>query len=153
MIDWFRQIEVLLIVAALTAMLARRLRLPYAVGLVAAGLTIHLAAPQLALDFSKEFVMAVLIPPLIFEAAYALRWERLRPMLPAVLTFATVGVMLSAGVMALVLGGSGLLDWRAATCLAIAMAAIAAWVRVESACAPAASSSSRARRGGPLAPR
>jgi CPA1 family monovalent cation:H+ antiporter len=84
----------LLLISAVVAMLTRRLRLPYSVGLVAAGIALALLpfSPQIAL--TKDLLFTVLLPPLIFEAAFYLRWKDLRKDLPVVLLLATLGVPL-----------------------------------------------------------
>ena len=68
----------LLLISAVVAILTRRLRLPYSVGLVAAGIALALLpfAPQVAL--TKELLFSTLLPPLIFEAAFYLNWQQLR---------------------------------------------------------------------------
>jgi len=93
-------IALLLLVAAVVAMLTRRLRLPYSVGLVVAGIAIALLpfAPKVTL--TKELLFSALLPPLIFEAAFYLNWRQLRGDLPVVLVLATLGVVVSAGVTA-----------------------------------------------------
>lgn len=63
----------LLLLAAVVAMLTRRLRLPCSVGLVAAGIGL---------------------------AAFYLHWDQLRRNFSVVLVLATLGVVLSAGVTA-----------------------------------------------------
>jgi CPA1 family monovalent cation:H+ antiporter len=90
----------LLLISAVVAMLTRRLRLPYSVGLVAAGIVLALLpfSPRIAL--TKDLLFTVLLPPLIFEAAFYLRWKDLRRDLPVVLVLATFGVILSAAAMA-----------------------------------------------------
>src|SRR5579871_6551123 len=90
----------LLLISAVVAMLTRRLRLPYSVGLVTAGICVALLpfAPQVAL--TKDLLFSTLLPPLIFDAAFDLKWVKLRRELPVVLVLATVGVALSAGVTA-----------------------------------------------------
>jgi CPA1 family monovalent cation:H+ antiporter len=90
------KIELLLLVAALVAMLARRFRFPYTVGLVFSGAALALIplAPVIAL--TKELIFSLLLPPLIFEAALTLPWVELRKVLGMVLAFATAGLLLSA---------------------------------------------------------
>ena len=96
----FEKGALLLLISAVVAMLSRRLRLPYSVGLVAAGIVVALLpfSPQVSL--TKELLFTALLPPLIFEAAFQLNWKQLRVDLPVVLVLATVGVVLSAGVTA-----------------------------------------------------
>lgn len=95
------RIEILLLIAAVVAMLARRLHVPYSVGLVFAGIALALLpfSPNIAL--TKQLVFTAFLPPLIFEAAFQLRWRELRKDLPVILTLATVGVVLSAAATAI----------------------------------------------------
>ncbi|MFL5711031.1 MAG: cation:proton antiporter, partial [Chloroflexota bacterium] len=71
----------LLGVAVVVAILVRPLRLPYTVALVIAGLLAGLLA-RLAgyppVDVSPELVLLVLLPGLVFEAAYRLRLTEIR---------------------------------------------------------------------------
>jgi CPA1 family monovalent cation:H+ antiporter len=61
----------LLLVAAVVAMATRRLKLPYSVGLVAAGMALALLPMAPKISFTKEIIFDLLLPPLIFEAAPA----------------------------------------------------------------------------------
>jgi CPA1 family monovalent cation:H+ antiporter len=94
------RVEILLLIAAIVAMLARRLHVPYSIGLVFAGIGLALLpfSPNIAL--TKQLVFTAFLPPLIFEAAFQLRWRELRKDLPVILTLATVGVVLSAAATA-----------------------------------------------------
>src|SRR5262245_62888212 len=93
-------IEILLLVAAVVAMLARRLRVPYSIGLVCAGIALAISSLTPAIHLTKELVFGTLLPPLIFEAAFQLRWRELRKQLPIILTLATIGVAFSTVVTA-----------------------------------------------------
>jgi monovalent cation:H+ antiporter, CPA1 family len=90
----------LLLVAAVVAMLTRRLRLPYSVGLVAAGIILAILpfAPKVSL--TEDLIFTVLLPPLLFEASFYIHWHQLRRDLPVIVTLATAGVLFSAGVTA-----------------------------------------------------
>lgn len=90
----------LLLVAAVVAMLTRRLRLPYSVGLVAAGVILAMLphAPQIFL--TKDLIFTALLPPLLFEAAFHIPWVELRRNSAVILALATAGVLLSASVTA-----------------------------------------------------
>jgi CPA1 family monovalent cation:H+ antiporter len=90
---------VLLLVACLIAMLTRRLGLPYIVGLVAAGFLIALLPNSPNLPLSRELIFNVLLPPLVFEGALQLDWERFRNELPLTLTLAFVGVAIATAVV------------------------------------------------------
>ncbi|WP_028218110.1 cation:proton antiporter [Paraburkholderia oxyphila] len=94
--------ELLLLVSALVAMLVRRLRMPYSVGLVIAGISLSLLASSRFPDIplNKDFIYNVLLPPLIFEAAFHMRWAEVRRDFAVVQTLAILGVLLSAGVTA-----------------------------------------------------
>jgi CPA1 family monovalent cation:H+ antiporter len=90
----------LLLIAAVVAMLTRRLRLPYSVGLVAAGIALAVLpyAPRIAL--TKDLIFTALLPPLLFEAAFYIDWNQLRRNFPVIAVLATAGVALAAGVTA-----------------------------------------------------
>ncbi|MBI1793124.1 MAG: sodium:proton antiporter [Chloroflexi bacterium] len=89
-------IAILLLIAALVGMIARRLRIPYTVGLVLTGIMLALFSfiPQISL--TRDLLFTVLLPPLIFEATLFIRWKELRHNLPVILVFAVIGVILSA---------------------------------------------------------
>jgi CPA1 family monovalent cation:H+ antiporter len=84
----------LLLIASAVAVLARRLRLPYTVGLVLMGLVLSLLSPT-AIRISPQIILALLVPPLIFEAAFHLRWDDLRRDFWLVLLLAIPGVILT----------------------------------------------------------
>lgn len=90
----------LLLVAAIVAIMTRRLGVPYSVGLVAAGMGIALLPIAPRISFTKELIFTTLLPPLIFEAAFHLRWSHLRRELALILALATVGVVVSGAVTA-----------------------------------------------------
>jgi len=89
-------VGILLLIAAVVAMVARRLRVPYSIGLLFAGIALAFLPFSPNLELTKELVFTAFLPPLIFEAAIQIRWRDLRKELPVVLTFATGGVLLSA---------------------------------------------------------
>ena len=84
----------LLGLAALVAIVARPLRLPYTVALVVAGLVVGAVATVLgvpAIDVTPELVLIVLLPGLVFEAAYRLRLDELRRWLSGLVLLAVPG--------------------------------------------------------------
>jgi CPA1 family monovalent cation:H+ antiporter len=96
----------LLGVAVVVAILVRPLRLPYTVALVIAGLGAGLLARIAgypAVDVSPELVLLVLLPGLVFEAAYRLRLTEIRRWFGGLLLLAIPGVVISAAVVAIVL--------------------------------------------------
>ena len=99
----------LLLIAAVVSMLARRLRLPYTVGLVFAGAAVALFHPPFEITLTKELIFYAFLPPLIFEAAFQMRWEGVKKDLPVTLTLATLGMIVSAA--AVTAGTVWLLHW------------------------------------------
>ena len=89
-------IEFLLLIAALVAMVAQRVHIPYTVGLVLAGIVLSFFPFGPRLELSKELIFTVLLPPLIFEATLFIRWRELIYNLPVILIFAIIGVVFSA---------------------------------------------------------
>ena len=102
----------LLGLAAFVAIIARPLRIPYTVALVVAGLLVGIGASAIGyptVDVSPELVLLVLLPGLVFEAAYRLRIRQLRRWYRGLVLLAVPGVLVSAGVVAVVLNvGTGL---------------------------------------------
>lgn len=90
----------LLLIASVVAILTRRLGLPYAVGLVAAGMGLALLPFVPKVSLTRELLFTGLLPPLIFEAAFYIRWEELRRDLAVIVTLATVGVVVSGAITA-----------------------------------------------------
>ena len=84
----------LLLIASAVAVLARRLRIPYTVGLVLIGLALSLLSST-AIRVSPQIILALLVPPLIFEAAFHLRWDDLRRDFWLILLLAVPGVILT----------------------------------------------------------
>ena len=83
--------------------------LPGSVGFAAIGLVASLVLPQLSLAVTPELVLVVLLPGLVFEAAYRLHWEDLRRSYGSIAFLAVPGVLLSAAAVAIVLwAGTGL---------------------------------------------
>ena len=94
------QIGLILIIACVVAIVSRRLRLPYSVGLVAAGVSLAALGGALNLVVSPDLIYTVLLPPLIFEAALQLKWRPFRSDLPVTLLLAFPGVVLTAAIIA-----------------------------------------------------
>lgn len=101
-------IVVLLLIASVVAIVARRLRLPYTVGLVLIGLVLSLLSP-VAIKISPQIILALLVPPLIFEAAFHLNLEHLRRDFWLIILFALPGVILTTLLVGgVVAAGTGL---------------------------------------------
>jgi len=89
----------LLLVASLVAIVVQRFRLPYTVGLVGIGLLFASIFEPLDTPISSEIILSLLVPPLIFEAAFHLRLEDLRRDLGLILLLAVPGVILTTFVV------------------------------------------------------
>ncbi len=96
----FPALGALLLIAALVAIATQRLRLPYSVGLVAAGVALALAAPGSTPPLTRDLIFLVFLPPLVFEAAIQIPWKPLRRELPLLLALVTAGVAIAAAVVA-----------------------------------------------------
>ncbi|MGA2710175.1 MAG: cation:proton antiporter [Steroidobacteraceae bacterium] len=94
------ELGILLFVSALVAIIARRLRMPYSVGLVLAGMGLYFSHVRLELHLTKDLIFVVLLPPLVFEAALCISWREFKKDLPVVTLLATVGVLLAGSVTA-----------------------------------------------------
>jgi CPA1 family monovalent cation:H+ antiporter len=89
------KIILLLIIAAVVALVAGRLKLPYTVALVLAGLGMGLAHVELGLHLTKDLVFAVFLPALLFEAAFHLDISHFRRNAGPILVLAVLGVIIS----------------------------------------------------------
>lgn len=87
-------IVLLVVIATLVAIAVRRVRLPYTVSLVLVGLLISIRRP-LAVELTPELIMAIFVPPLLFEAAFHLDFALLRQNLTPILVLAVPGVVLT----------------------------------------------------------
>ena len=119
----FQAGALLLLIAAVVAMLTRRLRLPYSVGLVAAGIVLAIFpfAPKVSL--TKELIFTALLPPLLFEAAFYIHWEQLRRDFSVIAVLATLGVLVSACVTTIGMHYLARWQWSGALVLGVLIAA------------------------------
>ncbi len=104
----------LLLVAILVGLAARRLRVPYTLGLVLVGLALAILA-HIEIPLTADLILGLLVPPLVFEAAFHLRAEALRKDLAPILAFAIPGVVLTTVVV------GGLIHYFAGLDLPLAM--------------------------------
>ncbi len=110
-------IILLLTIALIVGIAARRLKMPYTVGLVIVGLLVFVVANVFNLlddypylkgvhelldelihldpDVTREIILGLLVPPLIFEAAFHLRSKDLRRDWKIIASFAIPGVVLT----------------------------------------------------------
>ena len=84
----------LLTAAALVAMAVRYLKVPYTVALVVVGLVLSFFPNFLSIEISDELILAILVPPLLFEGTMHMSWRKLKAELPGVLFLALGGTLL-----------------------------------------------------------
>jgi CPA1 family monovalent cation:H+ antiporter len=129
---------ILLIISSAVAVTARRLRLPYTVGLVMIGLVMAFFSPlflpgetniyiKQLLDISKnpilpEIILGLLVPPLVFEAAFHMKIEDLQRDFWLIMLFAVPGVVITTLLVgAMVSWGSVIIPSIAVIQLRVAM--------------------------------
>jgi len=105
----------LLAVAMLVAIAARRLELPYTVGLVVVGAALKFVRLDLGEHLTHDLVFDLILPPLLFEAALALSWRELKRDLVPILVFSTVGAL--AATFFVAEGMTVLMGWPFASAL------------------------------------
>ena len=94
------QIEFFLFIAAIVAMVARLIKIPYTIGLVIAGIALSFLPFRDSVGLSKELIFVSFLPVLVFEASFYIRWKELKENFAVVLILATVGVIFSATITA-----------------------------------------------------
>jgi monovalent cation:H+ antiporter, CPA1 family len=106
----------LLLVASLVGIVANRLRLPYTVGLVLIGLALSLSMQgQEMIEIPPEIFLGLLVPPLIFEAAFHIRARDLFDDLIPILALAIPGVLITTFLV------GGVVAWGTGFSLATAL--------------------------------
>lgn len=99
----------LLLAAIAVALIARRLHLPYTVGLVLAGAALAMAHVHTAIPLTHEIIYSLILPPLLFEAAINIHWRELRQEALPVLVLAIGGTLIAAA--AVTAGMHWVLGW------------------------------------------
>src|SRR5579859_6405960 len=113
----------LLLIAVVVAILTQRVNLPYSVGLVAAGVALSFLRFSNTIALTKDLLFSVLLPPLIFQAAFYLEWRRLRRDLGVIVVLATLGVVLSAGITTVGMHYLASWQWMSAVVFGVLIAA------------------------------
>ena len=93
----------ILAATVLVAVVAGRTAIPASVGLVLIGLAISIVGPDVHLPISPELLLAVVLPGLVFEAAFRTDLAVLRPSAVSVFVLAIPGVVVVAAIVAVVL--------------------------------------------------
>lgn len=84
---------VLLSVAMVVAIVARRFGFPYTVALVIAGIALGSLRVITAPHLTKSLLFTIFLPGLLFEASYALHWDAFRKHIIGILLLAVPGVV------------------------------------------------------------
>jgi CPA1 family monovalent cation:H+ antiporter len=90
----------LLLIASMVAIVVRRLHIPYTVALVVVGLLLTVQS-DVKFELTPELILALFVPPLVFEAAFHLNLNELRKNATYILIMAVPGVLLTM----LIVGG------------------------------------------------
>lgn len=104
----------LLLIVSVVAILVRRFRIPFTVALVLVGFLLSFRS-RLQIDLTPELILSLLLPPLVFEAAFHLRIDQLRRNVSTIALLAVPGVILTTVVV------GAILSWGAGLRLELAM--------------------------------
>lgn len=102
----------LFIVIILVGIAARYFRLPYTTILVVVGLGIEFLGFHPDIELTPELVLLLFLPPLAFEAAFHLDFDKMRQDLTPIALFALLGVVLSTVTAGVVLSMALGLPWQ-----------------------------------------
>lgn len=117
-----RLLVILLLVALGTLVVTRRVRVPYTLGLVIAGLVISVFNLLPGLRLTPSIVLDVFLPALLFEGAWSLDLRQLRAVWQPVALLVVPALLLTVGVCAVVLHFAAGLAWGSALLLAAILA-------------------------------
>src|SRR4051794_29660905 len=93
-------ILICLVAAALLALIARKVRIPYPILLTIGGVALALIPGLPPIHLEPEFVFSLFLPPLIYPAAVYTSWRVFRATLRPILLMAIVLVFLTMSVTA-----------------------------------------------------
>lgn len=102
----------LLLVASVVSIAAKRLRIPYTLLLVIVGLIISPMHFLPEVHMSPELILLIFLPALLFEASWNLKFDQLRRNLIPIFTLAVIGVVLSVGIVGLILHYGVGVSWQ-----------------------------------------
>ncbi len=112
----------LLVVASLVAIGVSFLRVPYTIALVVVGLFLGLGQSFQTVDLTRELILFVFLPPLLFEGALNMDLEDLRERWFQVGILASVGTVIVVALMTLGFSLGLGMDWTMALVLATILA-------------------------------
>jgi monovalent cation:H+ antiporter, CPA1 family len=112
---------ILLLVATSVALLTRWIKIPYAAGLVVAGLAITELLPR-KIGMDPALILNLFLPILLFDAALNTDISRLRSTIRPVALLAGPGVILASGITAVILKYGLALPWISAMLAGVILA-------------------------------
>lgn len=91
------QVLILLLIASLVGIFAQRIRIPYTLALVLAGLALSFVKLEAlsGVNLTADLLMLLFLPPLLFEAAYHLPFEDFKKNRAHILFLALAGVLIA----------------------------------------------------------
>lgn len=104
----------LLVSAALTAISAKFVKVPYSVALVLTGLAVTYFDFGPHVPMTPDLVMLVFLPGLLFEAAWNMDFKVMKANWLPITAMATIGVLLCTALAGMVLVALGGFDWKLA---------------------------------------
>lgn len=109
------RVVLLLAVAMIVAIAARKVRLPYTVGLVVVGAALTLSHLEFGPHLTHDLIYDLILPPLLFEAALSIPFRELRRDAPPLLALSTLGTVVAAAAVAA--GMTWVLEWPVTSAL------------------------------------
>jgi CPA1 family monovalent cation:H+ antiporter len=104
-------VVLLLFVAAISAIVTRKISFPYTVGLVVVGMLLGLAASEISwlapmqeIELSREIILFVILPTLLFDAAINVHAKVLLKSIAPILVLATIGLLISTAIVGVGMG-------------------------------------------------
>jgi CPA1 family monovalent cation:H+ antiporter len=102
-LEAMRFFVLLITLAAIVALVVRRIAVPYTVALVVLGLLAAALIPPRGFSVSPDLVLLVLLPGLVFEAAIRLEFGQLRRIFGGIALLAVPGVLVTVVIVAVIL--------------------------------------------------
>ncbi|MGE5540180.1 MAG: Na+/H+ antiporter [Gemmatimonas sp.] len=100
MIDTLQILLSLLVVVGAVAVVAKRLEIPSPILMVAAGIVLALIPGLPTIELAPEFVLLLVLPPLIYSAAVAMSWREFRFNLRPIALLAVGAVVVTTAAVA-----------------------------------------------------
>ena len=100
------RLVIAIVVVAGVGLLTYRRALPFSVALVVLGLAVSILAGGPLVQVTPDLVLLVLLPGLVFEAAYRLDWHHLRQSFGGIALLAVPGVLVTALIVAGILAAA-----------------------------------------------